>query len=58
MAEMTKLTGFDERAQDRAETSFYLPAAATSSNLDRLGNVIDKLFEFHGVVLIPDTYNE
>ncbi len=55
---MTKLTPFDEYARDGPDTGFYLPAAATSSNLDRFENIVDKLFEFHGVVLIPDTYNE
>ena len=55
---MTTLTESDECTRDRAETSFYLPAVATSPDIDRLGNVIGELFEFHGVVLIPDTYNK
>lgn len=55
---MIKLTELNEDTQDGVETSFYLPAVAPSSNLEKWGNVIDKLFEFHGVVLIPDTYNE
>lgn len=56
--EMAKPTEFDEPSQDRAETRFYLPAVTASRDIDRLGNVLDELFEFHGVVLIPDTYNE
>lgn len=55
---MAKLTELDNRSQERTEIPFYLPAVTASPDIDRLGNVLDELFEFHGVVRIPTTYNK
>lgn len=56
--EMAKLTELDDRSQERTEIPFYLPAVTASPDIDRLGNVLGELFEFHGVVRIPTTYNK
>ncbi|QIO24680.1 hypothetical protein [Haloarcula sp. JP-L23] len=37
---------------------FYLPAVALPPHLDRIEDVVTDLFDLHGVVLIPETYNE
>jgi hypothetical protein len=37
---------------------FYLPAVTLPPNLDRIEAVVTDLLDVHGVVLIPDTYNE
>ncbi|EMA08801.1 hypothetical protein SAMN05443574_1202 [Haloarcula vallismortis] len=37
---------------------FYLPAVALPPNFDRIESVVSDLFDFHGVVLIPDSYNK
>jgi hypothetical protein len=38
--------------------SFYLPAAAAGPTFERIGAVLEDLLDSHGVVLIPDSYNE
>lgn len=38
--------------------SFYLPAVAVGPTFDRIGAVLEDLLDFHGRVLIPDSYNE
>ncbi|GCF15311.1 hypothetical protein Harman_32460 [Haloarcula mannanilytica] len=37
---------------------FYLPAVALPPNFSRIEAVVSNLFDFHGVVLIPDSYNK
>jgi len=37
---------------------FYLPAVALPPNFSRIEAVVSDLFDFHGVVLIPDSYNK
>lgn len=37
---------------------FYLPAVALPPNFSRIEAIVSDLFDFHGVVLIPDSYNE
>ena len=37
---------------------FYLPAVALPPNFGRIESVVSDLFDFHGVVLIPDSYNK
>lgn len=37
---------------------FYIPAATLPPNLGRIETMVENLFDFHGVVLIPDTYNK
>jgi len=37
---------------------FYLPAVALPPDLGRIEAVVSDLFDFHGVVLIPDSYNK
>ncbi|WP_324759372.1 hypothetical protein [Haloarcula montana] len=52
------VTKHTETNQDEFdEHDFYLPAVALPPNLDRIEAVVSDLFETHGVVLIPDTYN-
>jgi hypothetical protein len=36
----------------------YLPAVALPPNFGRIESVVSDLFDFHGVVLIPDSYNK
>lgn len=55
---MSELTKFDADASEKENTDFYLPATAVSPNFDRIGNVVGDVFNFHGVVLLPDTYNK
>ncbi|MFC4360551.1 hypothetical protein ACFO0N_21600 [Halobium salinum] len=55
---MSELTEFDSNASEKTDTDFYLPAAAISPDLDRIDEIVGNLFDFHGVVLIPDTYNK
>lgn len=43
---------------ERTETDFYLPAVAVSPGLDKFAAVVGDLFDTHGVVLIPTTYNK
>jgi hypothetical protein len=43
----------------RAETTdIYLPAVAIPSSPSRIEEVLDDLLDLHGIVPIPDTYNE
>ncbi|WP_276273255.1 hypothetical protein [Haloarcula litorea] len=44
--------------RDEPTEKFYLPAVALPPNLDRIEAVVEDLFDLHGVVLIPDSYNE
>jgi hypothetical protein len=37
---------------------FYLPAVTTEAHFRRLEKVVNNLLDFHGVVLIPDSYNK
>ena len=37
---------------------FYLPAVTLPPNFGRIESVVSDLFDFHGVVLIPDSYNK
>lgn len=37
---------------------FYLPAVALPPDLGRIEAVVTDLFDVHGVVLIPDSYNK
>jgi hypothetical protein len=41
-----------------AGDDFYLPAVALPPNFGRIEAVVSDLLDFHGVVLIPDSYNE
>jgi len=36
---------------------FYLPAVTLPSSRNRIEAVVEDLFDFHGVVPIPTTYN-
>lgn len=40
-----------------ADDDIYLPAVALPPNFGRLEAFLGDLFDFHGVVLIPDSYN-
>ncbi|WP_246989421.1 hypothetical protein [Halorientalis marina] len=44
--------------EDEPSTAFYLPAVAPEPDFSRIGEVISDLLDYHGVVLIPDTYNQ
>ncbi|MHC3381304.1 hypothetical protein [Haloarcula sp. H-GB5] len=37
---------------------FYLPAVALPPNFSRIEAAVSDLFDFHGVVLIPESYNK
>jgi hypothetical protein len=54
MSETTDETTHGQFADD----DIYLPAVALPPNFGRLEEVISGLFDFHGVVLIPDSYNK
>jgi len=41
-----------------ANDDFYLPAVALPPNFSRIEAVVSDLFDLHGVVLIPDSYNK
>ena len=41
-----------------ANDDFYLPAVALPPNFSRIEAAVSDLFDFHGVVLIPDSYNK
>ena len=43
--------------QDDPTEKFYLPAVSLSPDLKRIDAVVEDLFDFHGVVPIPTTYN-
>ena len=55
---MSELTEFNTAANEKETTDFYLPASAVSPDFDRINDVVDDLFNFHGVVLISETYNK
>ncbi|MDS0300738.1 hypothetical protein NDI76_18475 [Halogeometricum sp. S1BR25-6] len=55
---MSELTKFNADVSEKENTNFYLPATAVSPSLDRISNVVDDLFDLHGVVLVPDTYDK
>jgi hypothetical protein len=40
------------------EAKFYLPASVPKPNVSRIETVLTDLLSGHGIVLIPDTYNE
>lgn len=42
---------------DESTEKFYLPAVTLPPSLDRIEAVVEDLFDFHGVVPIPDSYN-
>ncbi|WP_175055176.1 MULTISPECIES: hypothetical protein [Haloarcula] len=41
-----------------SNVDFYLPAVALPPNFGRIEAAVSDLFDFHGVVLIPDSYNK
>jgi len=43
---------------DEPTEKFYLPAVTLPPNLDRVEALVEDLFDFHGVVPIPSSYNE
>ena len=45
-------------ARTEPTEKFYLPAVAVSPNLGRVEALVDDLFDFHGVVPIPTSYNK
>ncbi|MFB6224122.1 MAG: hypothetical protein ABEH86_10690 [Haloarcula sp.] len=47
----------DERGQF-SDDDFYLPAMTLPPNFGRIEDIVTDLFDFHGVVLIPDSYNK
>lgn len=55
---MSELTEFSADANEKENTDFYLPATAVSPNVEYIGKVVGDVLNFHGVVLIPDTYDK
>jgi len=48
-----------EKARSEPESKeLYLPAMSAEPRSDRVEQVVSDLFSFHGVVLIPDSYNK
>lgn len=45
------------QARDEPTEKFYLPAVTVPPNLDRIETYVQDLFDFHGVVPIPTSYN-
>ena len=45
------------QARDEPTEKFYHPAATAPPNLGRVELFVEDLFDFHGVVPIPDSYN-
>jgi len=43
---------------NETDSDLYLPAVAPGPDFERIGDVVSDLLDLHGVVLIPDTYNE
>jgi len=55
---MTENATKDE-TRDGPATKFYLPAVTRpSASLERFEGFVEELFDFHGVVLIPESYNK
>ena len=50
-------TNAPDRTRDEPTEKFYLPAVTLPPNLGRTEAVVEELFDFHGVVPIPDSYN-
>jgi hypothetical protein len=44
-------------ARNEPTEKFYLPAVTVPQHLSRVEAFIDDLFDFHGVVPIPTSYN-
>jgi len=40
------------------DPDFYIPATPAAPSFDRLDEIVTDLFDFHGVVLIPDSYGK
>ena len=51
---MNKINTQDEKTTEK----FYMPAVTLPPHLDRIEDVVSDIFDFHGVVLIPDNYNK
>lgn len=51
-SEMSETTTTNEMPE-----KFYLPAVTLPSSRNRIEAVVEDLFDFHGVVPIPTTYN-
>ncbi|MBX0324436.1 hypothetical protein EGH21_15510 [Halomicroarcula sp. F13] len=53
---MNKIQTQDEKSTTTEK--FYMPAVTLPPHLDRIEDVVSDVFDFHGVVLIPDSYNK
>ncbi|MFB6127111.1 MAG: hypothetical protein ABEJ79_07450 [Halolamina sp.] len=40
------------------DSKFYFPAMTLSGSRRRIEETVDQLFDFHGVILIPESYND
>jgi hypothetical protein len=54
MSETRKLS---ENSSQTVAGDYYLPAVSVPPGLGRLESFVSDLTDLHGVVLIPDTYN-
>jgi len=45
------------KARNEPPEKFYLPAVTMPTHLGRVEALVDDLFDFHGVVPIPTSYN-
>ncbi|MBX0297749.1 hypothetical protein [Haloarcula nitratireducens] len=48
----------DETRDETPTEKFYLPAVAFTPTFDCIENFVEDAFDFHGVVLIPESYNK
>lgn len=52
-------TEYIATSEDESDVEkFYLPAFSARPSPGRIEAIVSDLFDFHGVVLIPDSYNK
>lgn len=47
-----------ENETQTSDNEIYLPAMALHPNFGQIEEFVTELFDFHGVVLIPDSYGK
>jgi hypothetical protein len=45
-------------SEDHVETKFYLPSIVAVPTVSRIESVVTDVFGGHGIVPIPETYND
>lgn len=55
---MSKATDSETKRSQSDSLEFFIPATPAAPSFDRLDAAVTDLFDFHGVVPIPDSYGK